>query len=146
MTKSSIRRRKRRAVLAGDWAELPFEGAVAGDDVDRGAAGDPADVEARVGRVEAALGLRRSPAFGREPADLGDDLGRRGDRVDAAFGRARMRLVPGDPRAQELDALMRVGDLHLGRLADDRQPRTRRMPLGRPRISAGTPRQPTSSS
>src|SRR6516225_4673114 len=111
---------QRRAVLAGDRAIFPFEGAIAGNDVDRGSAGNRTDVEAGVGRVERIVSLRRRLAFGGEPADLRDDFRCRGDRVDPAIGRARMRRLSGDPRPQEMDALMRVGDLHARWLADNR--------------------------
>ena len=60
-----------------------------------------------------------------EAADLGDDFGGGRYRVDAAVGRARMPLMPDDAGAEERAALLRIGDLHRGRLADDRQHRPR---------------------
>ena len=114
---------QRGRIVLRHIAQIPVEGAVARDDVDGGAAGDRANRQRRLRRIEAALRPRPGARFGGDPADLGDDLGSGDDRVDAAPGRARMPLLPRHPGTEERAALLRVGDLHRGRLADDRQHR-----------------------
>ena len=57
------------ASSSGSCAQIPIEDAFAGDDVDRGAAGDRADGERRVRRVETAFGpgARRAPRRASRP-------------------------------------------------------------------------------
>ena len=138
---------QRRRVVLRQVAHLPLEGAVARDDVDRGAAGDRADRHRRVRRVEAAVGprARRAPAACSRPISRMISAAA-ADRADPEIGRARMPLASGDPGAEERQPLLPIGDLHRGRLADDRHRRPRQALAARTRISAGAPRQPTSSS
>ena len=86
-------------------AELPVEGACAGEDVARRSAMDHSDVQRRIGRGEARI-EGAILVFARKAADLADDVGRDGHRVGAEFRQGGMRLLPGHQRAQRRHALM----------------------------------------
>ena len=90
-------------------------------------------------------GRARGAPLGVQPADFEDDLGGGGDRVDAALGRARMPLPPGDPGAEERQPFCRLATcIEVG--SPTIAIAGRASPSGKARISAGAPKQPVSSS
>src|SRR6516165_3405534 len=94
-------------------------GAMPGNDVDGAAALDLADVDRRVGRVEAVV---EGPVAAEALADPLEEVHRcrgMGDGVDAAVGRARVAVPPADLDLEAVAALVPVAELEAGRLAHD---------------------------
>ncbi len=105
-----------------------MEHAFAREDVARVSPADHADVQGRIGRIEARIELLRRLELARQAADFADDVAGDRHRIGAERGLGRMSLEAGDERAKRRHALMRVGDRHHRRLADDHEVGTRRLP------------------
>ena len=71
----------------------------------------------RIGRVEAARRIAALAHFSGESADLGQELARHQDRIDAQMRVARMRLMADDFGGESKRPLMSVHHFHQGRLA-----------------------------
>src|SRR3546814_11501209 len=75
-------------------------------------------------RLEMRVAMFRLLVFALQAVDLGDQLAGILVGIDALVGGAGMRLQAMHHRGAGAAALVRVDHLHLGRLADTRQPRT----------------------
>ena len=114
---------------AGQPAKLPVEGAFARQDVARRAAVDRADAQRRRRRIEAGVHRPRDARrhLVGEAVEIGDERRRALDGVGAELRLRGMRLEPAHGRVEGGDALVRVGDVHQRRLADDDRAGTRQV-------------------
>ncbi len=96
-----------------------MEGAALGENIARRAAMDDADMHGRIGRIETAGRIARRFQLFAEAREFSDEFagGRHG--IGAEIGFRGMRLKAVDNRVIGRNALMRVGDLHQRRLADE---------------------------
>ncbi len=109
--------------------------AVAGGDVVRGAAGDRADVDGGIGRIE-VVGGRGSRDFGGKARDPVDQARRGHHRRNAGVHQAGMHRVAADLGSEAPAALLAGHDGETGGLADDHRFGGRKA-SSRPRSSAG---------
>ena len=116
--------RDRVGIGARQAADLPADLARLRYDVRRRAALDHADAHRGMGRIEVGI-VFRCGDLRRHTIDLVHELRRDGDGVHANCRQARMRLLAGDGREVDVDALMAIDHLHARGLADDYDTRPR---------------------
>ncbi len=106
-------------VEAWDTAEFPMQPALSRRDVAGVAARDGADMDSRIGRIEASGRIAALHHLLEDALELGHDHRAAADRVDAAAWARGMNLEAGHGREEAADALVRIRHLHRGWLADD---------------------------
>ncbi len=110
-------------------ADVPLEGAVAGNGVARRAALDHADADRRIGQLEGRAGLGRRAQFGRIATQFADEVMGMEDGVDAEVGARGMARLARHRRHQAGASLVAADDAHAGRFSDE-DGKLRRQGLG----------------
>src|SRR5262252_4800581 len=107
---------------------LEIEVAIAGHDVERGAAVNHARMDGRVRNIVRIVVPATFAKFARNAGEVRDDLASDLDRIDPKRRERRMRLEPANPAPPALLAFVRDDELHPRGLADDASQRANAAP------------------